>query len=903
MNPLKTMAIANFLNCKTHEDLAKLYNPEMEVQVNVSQLNGTIIKQEFRNKEWSAYTDGVQVWKPFRIPYNASTTPTYEDKPLSYDLAIYAEGIGMTGWNWVKRVSTHVAFDFDAMVGHSEKHSKKLNESELQEIENVVSNIPWITLRLSTSGKGRHIYVHLDSVPTENHNEHAALARAILSMLSGITGFDFASKVDICGGNMWVWHKKMIGTEGLKLIKQGTILTDIPPNWREHVRVVSKQSKKTLPQFIDHIDTTNPEQLFQELTGQRTRVSLDDTHKKLIQYLMDHRARWWWDNDHWMLVTHTSHLLEASRALNMKGVFQTLATGSNYGNDHNCFMFPIRNGAWTVRRFSEGTKEADTWEQDGRRWTKCVLNKDLDLKTLAKLNDGIEHEKGGFVFNEAYKVVNCLSKLGVDIILPEKYRCQRTTITKGKTEGKIVVKIDSLPNARYDDLDGWLFEKNSFSKVFTLYSEGGNDAEQLENYDDLIRHLIGHDNSDLGWIIKSDNQWREEPLTHVRSVLRSMNINSRDVERIIGASVLKAWKVVNKPFQPEYPGDREWNRHAAQLRYAPNPNSDNLQYPTFNKILDHCGAGLDNDIKNNPWCINNGIQTGADYLRLWLASLFKYPSEPLPYLAFWSTEQNTGKSIFHEMLTEILLLRGYMMADKALTNESGFNGELENAILCVIEETNLGKNKGDVYNRIKTWVTSPQILHHKKHITPYMVHNHLHFIQTTNNRSEIPIFPGDTRLTIISVSQIPAEQLIPKPDLFRLLHKEAPDFLRAILSIEIPKSNDRLHIPVIETADKRDAAELNMSEVEKFIRDNCYEVPGAYILFSQFYERFIAKLDASERQFWTKRKVGDAMPIRFPKGRRTVDANVHYGNITFDPDAKPTFKLYRAVDGFLRDYE
>jgi len=144
------------------------------------------------------------------------------------------------------------------------------------------------------------------------------------------------------------------------------------------------------------------------------------------------------------------------------------------------------------------------------------------------------------------------------------------------------------------------------------------------------------------------------------------------------------------------------------------------------------------------------------------------------------------------------------------------------------------------------------------------------------------------------------EQLIPKPELFRLLHKEAPDFIRAILSIELPRSNSRLNVPTIDTYDKRDAAEANMSEVEKFIKDKCFEVSGSFILFSEFYEKFIGNLDPSERQLWSKRKVTDRVPSRIPKGRRSNDVNVHLGNITMDCTATPGPKLFCDNNKFLR---
>ena len=58
--------------------------------------------------------------------------------------------------------------------------------------------IPWVTVRKSTGGNGIHLYVFLPDVPTANHTEHAALARAVLGQMSALVGFDFKAKVDAC---------------------------------------------------------------------------------------------------------------------------------------------------------------------------------------------------------------------------------------------------------------------------------------------------------------------------------------------------------------------------------------------------------------------------------------------------------------------------------------------------------------------------------------------------------------------------------------------------------------------------------------------------------------------------------------------------------------------------------
>ena len=87
-------AIKNLLLKLARPDLAELYCLDMEVQVNVAQDNGTRIDGEYKGKHWHGWSDGVTTWKSFRIPWNASTEPTYEERPIKFNLAEHAEAIG-----------------------------------------------------------------------------------------------------------------------------------------------------------------------------------------------------------------------------------------------------------------------------------------------------------------------------------------------------------------------------------------------------------------------------------------------------------------------------------------------------------------------------------------------------------------------------------------------------------------------------------------------------------------------------------------------------------------------------------------------------------------------------------------------------------------------------------------
>jgi len=867
--PTKTEAIARFLNHSTHSDLANLYHYGMECQVNVAQDNGERINGDYRGRKWNGWTDGITTWKSFRIPWNAMSEPEFNDTEIKFDLAEHVEAIGMTGWNWEKRLSEWVAFDFDAITGHSDKHGKKLTSEELHEIQKAAYDVSWVTIRKSTSGKGLHLYVFVDNVPTENHSEHAALARSILGTLSAITGFDFASKVDVCGSNMWVWHRKMRGTQGLKLIKEGEVLTEIPTNWKDHLNVIKGSSRR-----IKHSDIEEREvDEFEDLCSQRTHIQLDEEHKKLFNYLREHGGNCWWDTDNHLLVAHTSDLKKAHEDLNCRGYFETLSEGREHG-DYNCFLFPLRNGAWGVRRYTRGVNEHPSWDQDGSGWTRCYFNKEPDFRTACRAKGGIEDTKGGFMFREAEIASEAARLLGVSLNFHPSLN-GRQAVLKQHKDGRLICEIDKQDGDNVD-MQGWLAKGNKpWTRIYNTRVVESVEPE-VPNHDDIIRHIVSEQGEDCGWTIKSEGMWRREPLNHIKQALLSLGYSSKECSVIVGSSIFKAWILVNKPFQPEYPGNRRWNRNAVQIRFAPSENTESLEYGTWQKVLKHCGSGLDQTVKHNAWCRANGIITGADYLKCWIASFFQEPEEPLPFLFFYGP-QNSGKSIFHEALS-VLLTTGYKRADAALTSQSGFNAELEGTVLNIIEETDLRKNTS-AYNKIKDWVTSREILLHRKGETPYHIPNTTHWVQCANDHQACPIFPGDTRITMCYVEPLEPLDLIPKKRLLDMLEKEAPDFIAEVLRLEIPESNDRLHIPVIETEDKVLAQEMNQTPLERFIEEKCMPINGHMIKFSDLYERFIDWVDPDESRMWTKQRVGKSLPPQYPKGRRHKDMQFYVGNI------------------------
>lgn len=842
------------------------YNPNMEVQVNVHQDEGEKVEGVYKDKTWVGWSDGNTTWKNFRIPWNANKDPTYIDSDLTWDIN-HAEAIGMTGWNWVEKKSMWVAFDFDAITGHSIL-ARTLTPEQLRDVVIAAEKLPYVTTKYSTSGNGIHLYVYLDGYPTETHTEHAALARAILTIMSAEVDFDFMSNVDVCGGNMWVWSRKTKGL-GLSVKHQGGILSNIPPNWRDHINTL-KKSKKTDIQI---------------LTDAQSYIDLDEEHKKIIAFLRENNATWWWDTEKRMLITHTYSLLKCHEKLGLRGIFETLSEGSDLG-EQNCFAVPKQGGVFVVRRYTQGIQESKTWQQDSNGWTTCKLNSFTDFPTACRARSGIEEEGGGFFFKTASLAKQALLLLGQNLDIPTRLDHRQCTL-KQKDSNRIVVSLRKEEND--PELKDWVVKgKNNISVVRIVdHKIGHMDKSQLN--DNLIRHLTTA-GSNAGWVVRVAQNWVVEPIVHVKAYLTANGVKVNDQIHTIGEAIIAPWELISVPFAEEYPGKRKWNKDSAQLAFEVSKKDGDFKH--WNYIFEHIGGALTEDILKDPFCIANNIPNGSTYLKYWLSFILQKPYLQLPYLFLFSMAEDTGKTMFYEAIGR-LLTKGVVRADTALTNTSGFNGELFGAIICVIEETNLSTSK-IALQRIKDLVTAKTISIHPKGGTPFMAPNLTHWIQCANDPSYCSVLEGDTRLTVIGVNKLTNN--IPRDILHQYLDKEAPFFLKHILDIKLPPPASRLALPVIGTQDKLLAQSFVDGTLMEFFEENCITMPGNAILFSKLYADYCT-FAGTERV--SKIVFGRKIPDRFVKGRNKL-AQQSIGNIAMigsDVTAKPAYIVNES--GFL----
>jgi hypothetical protein len=199
------------------------------------------------------------------------------------------------------------------------------------------------------------------------------------------------------------------------------------------------------------------------------------------------------------------------------------------------------------------------------------------------------------------------------------------------------------------------------------------------------------------------------------------------------------------------------------------------------------------------------LDGGTGVLRAWVAGLVNDPAARRPYLFLYSPEVNTGRSLFHEAVA--LLIPGRVVhADFAL-RAGVFNGVLAvPGALCVVEgslapaaETPASARRRARYGpgsdrfkaegirraceRLKGWVTAPEIVIHEKMKAPRSVRNTTSWVQCGQGLDDMPgCLPGGHGFLTLRVPPLAAGTEIPKPQLLDALKAEAPAFLESLAS-------------------------------------------------------------------------------------------------------------------------
>ena len=448
----RAAGIIAFVKGQPHPNPAILdhLTADLELQMNVLALDGE--KTVEGGKTWYTDTCG-HTWADVRVDSEERAA-----RPLHFDPKIYAGRVGTTGWDWKAKQSRLVGFDFDALTGHAK--GVGIDDRELDKIKTAASNLAYVEVRKSTKAKGLHLYAYLDGIATDNHDEHSAVARCVLGMISTDIGFDLTPNVDACGGNMWFWSSEMVPESFQTIHKATKTLTaaDLPANWKDYIEVVKRKRSKVRVNGV----SAGEEDDFDQLTTQNTVVPLDANHKKDLDALRESGYTAIWFPDFHMLQTHTCALAKNMRL----GLFQTNSPGNNPGSP-NCFMFPLPGGGWRVFRFSPGVTEDPSWSQAPGKWTQCVWNQYLDLAAATLAVGGAENaDKAEYNLTSVVEAEKAANAMGFNLGLTDKKYCDREDVRMKKLkDGRINVY---LPFKDDDNLRGWCLDKKkkSWSRAF-----------------------------------------------------------------------------------------------------------------------------------------------------------------------------------------------------------------------------------------------------------------------------------------------------------------------------------------------------------------------------------------------------------------------------------------------------
>ena len=364
------------------------------------------------------------------------------------------------------------------------------------------------------------------------------------------------------------------------------------------------------------------------------------------------------------------------------------------------------------------------------------------------------------------------------------------------------------------------------------------------------------DGTAVGWFLDQGDEWLAIPRSDLTTWLTGSGL---DAPAEIKKAIDRALTLVNVPFAPEHPEPGMWNRGGAQLAFTPAPGD----HPTWDSVLAQIGAGLDEAVLEDEWCKREGITTGAAYALAWTASMLQQPAEPTAYL-FLFGEEESGKSTFPEAL-RLLMTRGAVHAKQALMSAGGFNGELAGAVLAIVDDFKLPNRRGVTHDRLKEWVTAIWMSYHSKGHTPYDDKSYLHWVHTANGPDHCPVLDGDTRITMIEVQPPSAKRQ--KRELFAALRKEGAAFLHTALHLELPGPGDRLAIPSVATAAKRETQRANRDEIETWL-----DATPAWLAMSdaEIVEAFVGSLPLGRQGFWTASRVRQGIPWDTRDDRRVA---------------------------------
>lgn len=726
------------------------------------------------------YSDWAIVGGPhrLRIPATGDTSPTNNVGPVSFHPELVAR-FGTSYWNWRDQLSLACFIDFD--FGHG---PSGLDERQIQYVDELASRHNAIMNVTSRGGKGRHWLIQLaEPLPAPTRSDHKSNCDAIVAQVCRDLATDLHPFICTYGAIQYLYDAHA-AIDGFQLVKRATDKLALAAP----VEILAAETH----QRTRFRGATTAQQRCLEAEQVAQHVELDDTHKAIIETMQQHGWPVVIDqhNGQTMLRLHTAGLALDHRVNNRPGIFATDSDGTDPGTP-NSYAFLRPHGGLAVRRYGT-TSEADCWHAGPSGIMSIDYNVPPTYDQACRHFGGKKDRRDNYVM-AADDARQALSMLGTQLDVPELLASRPVTI---KRDGELLrLTIAGETSEKSANLPGWRYHRGQWEHDL------GVEAEKLPTHDDRIRHTTKSGDGQSWYVLDARGEWVTQPLSAVKMYLEGCGHGRQHTAEIIKSHIDRNWTITRIPFAGEYPrGNRIWNRDGARLSCDPQPGD----WSHWRMILEHCGRGIDEEVKADPWCQTHGIKTGADWLMVWAAVMVRHPEWRLPYLFLFSEQQETGKSALHRALTRLFEgTNGWAELRKELTRDD-FNDAMIGAALLILEEIDLSQNYS-TYTLLKNYIDSPSLKIRGIYSKSETETNYSHFIHTANHAHFCPVYPNDSRIVVIPVDKYEGDDLPWTTTLCPRLDAECPAFLDALLSLQLPQHGcGRLHLPVLETQLKRE---------------------------------------------------------------------------------------------------
>ena len=268
-------------------------------------------------------------------------------------------------------------------------------------------------------------------------------------------------------------------------------------------------------------------------------------------------------------------------------------------------------------------------------------------------------------------------------------------------------------------------------------------------------------------------------------------------------------------------------KHAAQLVYEPGEE----------RILKDCiGQELINtwispeleEIERTPeWFINHinylFNKDDAEHILNWFAYIVQNPGKRVHHAILLIGKTGTGKSILYKVFQQILG-KNNVASPHNENFQDKFTGWAKHCQLCWVNELNQKGEKNKLAEKLKPFITEPEIEIREMYNPPYTINNHMNLFTVSNE--DLPILlDNDDRRWYIAKSEAKEKSEEYYNEMLKKIENQSGEVLYFLKNRDISKFNPGKRPQITEA--KREIIQNSKTELEVLIEELIENEEGA----------------------------------------------------------------------------